>query len=386
MNAKLTAVSTLAIVLAFVSQARAQGEKKGYFEQPVEAPTRAFEITVGTGYTQGFGSLQSGVDMANVITPGVGIDLGLGYRVNPHWAFMLGGQYQEFTAERAASARGFTAGLGAVYHGLPYTRTDPWVSLSSGCRMLWENPSDPNAAYLLTHGFELAKLTLGVDIRVDRDVAIAPVIGADLTLPLWQSVGGAQSVAINDPRVSTYVFAGVQGRFDITSTHEMPVQQSIPFEPPPQITQAEVTPPPPQPAPVEEKMEPVSPSISVSEELLATCKLHVDNVEKAPKFEFDKSVIQPQDISILQQIAECFTTGPFKDASMNLVGRADPRGTVKYNDALGMRRANAVGSYLEHLGVGMDRMDRSSRGERDAKGTDEASWAIDRRVDISLRH
>ncbi len=380
MNAKITAVASVAIALATVSQARAQTAGETIIEKPLAAPEKALEIVVGTGYTQGFGSLQQGVDMANVATAGIGVDLGLGYRIDPHWAIGLVGQYQEFNAERANSARGLTPGLAVTFHGAPYSRTDPWVQLGAGYRLLWEN-NDPGTPSLLTHGFEAAKLTFGLDLRADKNVAIAPYIGADVGVPLWQSVDNNKSVAINNPTANLYVFAGLQARFDVTSSYVTP-KVAPPLPPPPvEVTSVEVK----QPPPVEE-MKPVSPSINVSEEILARCNMHFDNVDKAPKFEFDKSDLLPGDYDVLQKIAECLTTGPLQGESLNLVGRADPRGTKTYNDKLGMRRANTVAIHLEQLGVASTRMERTSRGERDAVGTDEATWAIDRRVDISLRH
>ena len=113
--------------------------------------------------------------------------------------------------------------------------------------------------------------------------------------------------------------------------------------------------------------------------------MSLDSVEKAPKFEFDKSDLLPADIDVLKQIAECFTTGPLKDAGLRLVGRADPRGTLEYNDHLGMRRSNSVATKLEEFGVGAERIDKISRGKRDARGTDEETWQIDRRTDVQMR-
>lgn len=48
-----------------------------------------------------------------------------------------------------------------------------------------------------------------------------------------------------------------------------------------------------------------------------------------------------------------------------------------------MRRANAVAAYLENLGVNASRIEQTSRGKLDARGRDEETWAIDRRVDVS---
>jgi hypothetical protein len=66
---------------------------------------------------------------------------------------------------------------------------------------------------LLTNGFEFAKVVAGLDLRFTQDVAVAPVVGADANVFLWQS--GVNQTAINNPRVSTFVFAGVRGRFDV---------------------------------------------------------------------------------------------------------------------------------------------------------------------------
>jgi peptidoglycan-associated lipoprotein len=70
--------------------------------------------------------------------------------------------------------------------------------------------------------------------------------------------------------------------------------------------------------------------------------------------------------------------------ALNLVGRADPRGDSEYNMVLGSQRASAVSSALESLGLASAQISASSRGEMDAKGTDEATWADDRRVDVRL--
>ncbi len=383
MDLKLTTLAAVALALGSASAAYAQndiivsGERPA--EKPLAAPTKALEIIVGTGYTQGLGSLQSGVPMSDVITPGISADFGIGYRFDPRWAVSLAGQYQEFTAERATGARGFTPDIALTYHMSPYTRVDPWLQLATGYRFLWETHDAPQGT-TLTHGFEPAKLTFGVDLRASRGVAIAPLVGADITIPLWEQVGGGANVAIANPTVSLFVFAGIQARFDATSTHAVPPHPVVTAEAvqTTEITQAQVAPPPPQ-----EPMRPVSPSISVSEEALKACNINLDSLDKAPKFDFDKANLKPEDMPILEKIAECFSTGPLKDSGVRLVGHTDPRGTQAYNQALGMRRATSVANFLSEHGVKADRIEKTSRGELDATGTDEASWARDRRVDVS---
>jgi peptidoglycan-associated lipoprotein len=129
----------------------------------------------------------------------------------------------------------------------------------------------------------------------------------------------------------------------------------------------------------------ISPNINVSDEIAKACKLGFDVIESAPKFDFDQSALGAQDSNALAQIAQCLTAGPLAGRSIELVGRADQRGEIEYNMALGERRASSVGQYLSVRGVESARMIQSSRGKLDATGTDEAGWKRDRRVDVLLR-
>jgi peptidoglycan-associated lipoprotein len=125
--------------------------------------------------------------------------------------------------------------------------------------------------------------------------------------------------------------------------------------------------------------------VNVSDEILRACQVHFDDVDRAPKFDFDRSGLDASDRNVLDQIATCVTTGPLRGRTLLLTGRADPRGETEYNMVLGSYRSNAVGAYLQQLGVRAPQLSITSRGELDAKGTDEATWAIDRRVDITLQ-
>ena len=101
------------------------GTQEAPTEKTVGAPKDAFELSFGTGYTQGFGNLKGGVGLPSVVTPGAAFDLGLGYRIDPHWAVLWSGQYAELTAERTSTARSFTTGLAAQYHFAPTQPVDP---------------------------------------------------------------------------------------------------------------------------------------------------------------------------------------------------------------------------------------------------------------------
>jgi peptidoglycan-associated lipoprotein len=143
------------------------------------------------------------------------------------------------------------------------------------------------------------------------------------------------------------------------------------------ISQTTTTSSGPAPAPTGSRND-----VVVSDDLLRACKVDLGNVAEAPKFDFDQSDVRPSDRSVLDQIAKCVTTGPLSGRSLHLVGRADPRGEQEYNMTLGSSRAEAVARYLRSLGVATNQLSETSRGKLDAMGTDEASWQLDRRVDI----
>ncbi len=125
--------------------------------------------------------------------------------------------------------------------------------------------------------------------------------------------------------------------------------------------------------------------VTVSEDIARACGLHFDNVDQAPKFDFDQAALLPEDQSVLDQVAKCVTAGPLHGRSLRLIGRADPRGEVEYNFALGETRSAVVKRFLSSHGVSDGRISTTSRGKLDATGTDEDSWRTQgRRVDLEL--
>jgi peptidoglycan-associated lipoprotein len=122
--------------------------------------------------------------------------------------------------------------------------------------------------------------------------------------------------------------------------------------------------------------------VTMSDALRNVCG--IADTGAAPKFDFDSALLSASDRSELDQLAQCMTTGPLEGKDVQLVGRADPRGEAEYNMNLGAIRANSVKLYLAKLGVAGTRLETTSRGALDASGHDEATWAVDRRVDLRL--
>jgi outer membrane protein OmpA-like peptidoglycan-associated protein len=104
-------------------------------------------------------------------------------------------------------------------------------------------------------------------------------------------------------------------------------------------------------------------------------------------FDFNKSEFtndQKGDSSILV-ITDWLEKHP--GSVLNITGHTDIVGTEEYNQELGMRRATAVGKYIESKGIAADRMVVSSRGESEPASdylTNEGR-AKNRRTELSIK-
>jgi len=121
-------------------------------------------------------------------------------------------------------------------------------------------------------------------------------------------------------------------------------------------------------------------NLNISDEIRKACGI----TDSEAYFAFDSANVRPQDQKVLKKLADCFSTGALKGREMRLVGHADPRGSADYNLALGGKRADNVKSVIATQGMAAKKMATTSRGAMDATGTDESSWAKDRRVDVTL--
>jgi peptidoglycan-associated lipoprotein len=125
---------------------------------------------------------------------------------------------------------------------------------------------------------------------------------------------------------------------------------------------------------------PTASAVKISDEILKACGIK----DADAYFAFDSSRLDHQYTTPLDQVATCFSTGPLKGRTLKLVGHADPRGGSEYNMTLGQKRADEVSNYLGTKGLDKGKRESSSRGALDATGSDEPTWARDRRVDVML--
>ena len=100
-------------------------------------------------------------------------------------------------------------------------------------------------------------------------------------------------------------------------------------------------------------------------------------------FDFDKSDIRREFNRVIEAHARNLSAN--RGATVRLEGHADERGSREYNIGLGERRAQAVRRMLLIQGATASQISTVSFGEERpaATGSDEESWALNRRVQIN---
>lgn len=100
-------------------------------------------------------------------------------------------------------------------------------------------------------------------------------------------------------------------------------------------------------------------------------------------FAFDRSEVPAAAFDSLRAHAKHLRGS--NNAKVRLEGHTDERGTREYNVALAERRSKAVEQFLRVQGVSSSQLQTVSYGEEkpQAKGSDEMSWAKNRRVELN---
>lgn len=102
-------------------------------------------------------------------------------------------------------------------------------------------------------------------------------------------------------------------------------------------------------------------------------------------FDFDSYTVKAEHQSVVEAHARFLKANPSRRVALE--GHTDERGGREYNLALGQKRAEAVRRSLALLGVSDSQVEAVSFGKEKpaAQGTDDASFAQNRRVEFSYR-
>jgi OmpA-OmpF porin, OOP family len=99
-------------------------------------------------------------------------------------------------------------------------------------------------------------------------------------------------------------------------------------------------------------------------------------------FDFDESEIKPGAFDYLNEIAEVLKTHP--EITVKVQGHTDNIGTKEYNEALSIRRAKAVKTYLTDRGINEDRLILEGFGQSKpaVPNTTDRGRSLNRRVEL----
>lgn len=100
-------------------------------------------------------------------------------------------------------------------------------------------------------------------------------------------------------------------------------------------------------------------------------------------FDYDSFEVKPEFSKLLEAHGKYLAANA--KTAIRVEGNTDERGGVEYNLALGQKRAEAVVKALKLYGANGAQLEAVSWGREKPKATghDEASWAQNRRVDLS---
>lgn len=143
-------------------------------------------------------------------------------------------------------------------------------------------------------------------------------------------------------------------------------------------------------APVENRAATAAPTGTADTRSVATVNASTDPLKDPKGVLAKRSVYFDYDSYLLRDDAKPVTEAHGKYLTANkgrkilIQGNTDERGGSEYNLALGQKRAEALRKSLSLVGVPESQMEAVSLGKEKPKavGSDEASWAENRRADI----
>jgi peptidoglycan-associated lipoprotein len=148
--------------------------------------------------------------------------------------------------------------------------------------------------------------------------------------------------------------------------------------------QPPVAPEPTPPAPVQQQTQAPQAPRDDSAERAAELRRLTAILEQMVFFDYDESTIRTDAQEALAAKVPFLRSNP--SIRMRIDGHADERGSVEYNLALGMRRANAVREYLTGFGIDASRFETFSFGEDQplSSGSNESAWSQNRRAEFRV--
>lgn len=99
-------------------------------------------------------------------------------------------------------------------------------------------------------------------------------------------------------------------------------------------------------------------------------------------FDFDGSSIRSTEEDVIEHVFECLAATP--DEQLRIEAHTEERGHRSWNLLLSETRAEAIRTFLEHMGADLERIQTFGFGEGipAAEGHSEAAWRVNRRAEF----
>lgn len=331
------------------------------------AAQKAGSVEVG-----GFGQFTR-ADAAWQVKNGYGVGGRLGVFFTPRWELEADASFSTFNAEapRAAGNISQQTFAGRLTYGIPFGMGGRTHHLLIGGGVGGQRFDGHNDFSLSPGGGFRFMLADAVSLRLDGLVeyvenptaatfGFPPVVGVNKT--------AARSTNV-EIRVGLSFLTGY-GKAPVVTPPPTVVTQ----QPPP--TRPAETPPPTRQAP--------PPAPRDNRDSLAAVARARETLQAVVLFEFDRSELKSEESAKLDAKLPILRANP--QVRIRVEGNADERGSDEYNQALGMRRAQAAKKYLTDRGIDAARIDIASYGEERpvCQEHDESCWSRNRRDEFVI--
>ncbi len=354
-------------MVTFAQEREIKEEGKTFFK-----PHFFMQWQAGAAHTLGEAAFKDLISPAGAVN--------LGYQFSPLFGMRLGASGWQGKGGWVAPAQvydfQFVQGnldllfdLGTLFGGFkPERAVSPYLFAGGGYAYGFENGAtalntgDYDLEYLWTEnrGFLAGRVGLGVNFRISDALAFTLEGGASILDDHFNSKRA------DNPDWQFNALAGFKINLGKTYGRTEPVY----YDPKP------VPPPAPEPAPAPAPAPKPEPAPVVVKEFPALPSIH---------FAFDSDVVDTEKYaSELNTIVTVLKE--FSDTEVNIIGYTDHKGPNSYNDALSVRRAEAVKSYLVGQGINAGRMTTAGMGEDPKTSGEEALTIQARRVEVSEKN